>query len=266
MKFGRFSLMRLKMGILRIMQTRSFLKADGIIFLSEYAKNKIQHNSDEITCSSALIPHGIESRFFQSPRYHRNIDKFSFQFPFRFLYVSILMPYKHQIEVAIAVAYLRGQGLPIEMYFIGGSWGNYGLKFQSLLRELDPEAIFLLYEGHVEFDDLHARYRGADAFVFASSCENLPNILIEAMASGLPIACSNRGPMPEILGSAGVYFDPESPSSIAEALLGLFKDDELRKSLALKAWHSAQKYSWELCAKDTLRFISKVAQFKGQRS
>jgi len=44
------------------------------------------------------------------------------------------------------------------------------------------------------------------------------NILVEAMASGLPIACSNRGPMPEVLGDAGVYFDPEDPHDIARAL------------------------------------------------
>jgi glycosyltransferase involved in cell wall biosynthesis len=58
----------------------------------------------------------------------------------------------------------------------------------------------------------------SDIFVFASSCENMPNTLIEGMAAGLKIACSSRGPMPEVLKDAGYYFDPESPVSISKAI------------------------------------------------
>ena len=66
----------------------------------------------------------------------------------------------------------------------------------------------------IPYHELHSEYKDADLGVFASSCENLPIILIEKMASGLPIACSNKGPMPEVLGSAGVYFDPENSYEI----------------------------------------------------
>ena len=58
-------------------------------------------------------------------------------------------------------------------------------------------------------DDLHQKYLDADLGLFASSCENMPNILLETMGAGLPIACSNRQPMPEILKNGGEYFDPE---------------------------------------------------------
>ena len=110
------------------------------------------------------------------------------------------------------------------------------------------------------FADLHTLYGEADGFVFASSCENLPNILIEAMAEGLPIACSNRGPMPEVLGDGGVYFDPTDVESIAECLLGLGKDPILRTRLAEAAWQNAQPYSWKRCADDTFDFIAQVAR------
>ena len=62
--------------------------------------------------------------------------------------------------------------------------------------------------------DPHAVLKRAHLFVFASSCENMPNTLVEAMASGLPIACSDRGPMPEILRDGGTYFDPENEVTI----------------------------------------------------
>ena len=54
----------------------------------------------------------------------------------------------------------------------------------------------------------------SEIMILSSRFEGLPNILLEAMAASLPIACSNRGPMPEILKDAGIYFNPEQVSSI----------------------------------------------------
>ena len=259
-RFGRASLMRLKMRVLRYSQGRSFQCADGLIFLTRYAENVVSRALGGLTCSTALVPHGIEARFLQAPRPQRPLEGFSSEQPFRVLYVSTLMPYKHQVAVVKAAADLRAQGMPIEMRFVGASWGNYGVEFKHLIESLDPRGEFLIWTGHEPFECLHRMYRESDAFVFASSCENLPNILIEAMASGLPIACSDRGPMPEVLGDAGLYFNPESYSSIASALQALAGDLYLRAHLAEQAWRKAQAYSWERCANDTFKFIAHVAR------
>ena len=72
--------------------------------------------------------------------------------------------------------------------------------------------------GGIAFDEIHHCYMSSDAFVFASSCENLPNILIEAMASGMPIICSSLGPMPEVLGEQGLYFDPFEPETLKSGI------------------------------------------------
>ena len=263
-RFGRWSLMRLKMWFLQRSQSRSFRRANGLIFLTLYAHTAVSKALGSLSCPTSLIPHGIEQRFLQRPRRQRSIAKCSVDNPFRFLYVSILMPYKHQIAVARATHLLRMQGLPVEAQFIGAPWGGYGNQFKALINELDPTHQFLRWSGHMPFENLHSFYQSADAFVFASSCENLPNILIEAMAAGLPIACSDRGPMPEVLKDAGVYFDPDVPTSIADALLRLVRDDDLRMSLAESAWHEAQRYSWERCAYDTFKFIAQIAQHEGK--
>ena len=262
-RFGNWSLMRLKMRLLRHSQGRSFRRADGLIFLTRYAHAAITHALGGMSCQTALIPHGVEKRFLQQPRLQRPLADCTENNPFRVLYVSILMPYKHQVEVAHAATLLRTEGIPIEMRFIGAPWGDYGDQFKALLNELDPDRNFLLWSGAEPFDALHEFYRRADAFVFASSCENLPNILIEAMAAGLPIASSDRGPMPKVLGDAGVYFDPDVSASIADALRRLAADVSLRSKLAELAWYKAQSYSWELCARDTFKFIAQVAQQKG---
>ena len=73
----------------------------------------------------------------------------------------------------------------------------------------------------------------------------MPNTLIEGMAAGMPIASSNRGPMPEVLGDAGVYFEPESVNSIVQALEGLLLSNAKRAELARKAVMKSQSFNWQ---------------------
>jgi glycosyltransferase involved in cell wall biosynthesis len=258
--FGQASPVRMKMRLLRFSQGRSLLSADGVIFLTRYAQHTVCVALGGVNGDTALIPHGIEKRFFQPPRPVRTLTDCSKVCPFRLLYVSILMPYKHQIEVARAVSRLRGEGLPIEIHFVGAPFGWYGEMVRKECSRLDPAGDFLHLVGAVPFDALHSLYGVADAFLFASSCENLPNILIEAMAAGLPILSSGCGPMPEVLGDAGLYFDPYSSEEIANALRSFVVDVNRRAVLASAAFQKASEYSWERCATDTFAFVAKVAR------
>jgi glycosyltransferase involved in cell wall biosynthesis len=245
--------------MLRQLQVRSFKKADGVIFLTKYARDTISQWLEQVQNLNALIPHGIEPRFAADVNSQLSVENYSLEKPFTFLYVSILMPYKHQIEVARAASLLRGAGCPLRMKFIGMAWGSYGRQFRKILTELDPKNEFLIWDGGVSFDSIHSYYKESNAFVFASSCENLPNILIEAMANGLPIVCSNCGPMPEVLKDAGIYFDPSKPQDIAKAMSVLINNSSLRERIAFLAKKQSLLYSWERCAKDTFEFIEAVA-------
>ena len=68
--------------------------------------------------------------------------------------------------------------------------------------------------------------------------------MIEAMAAGLPIASSKMGPMPEVLGDAGVYFDTTSIASIEAVLSAMIEDGQLRSQIAADAWQKVSEYSW----------------------
>jgi len=257
-RFGRWSWMRLKMWLLRQSQVRSFKKADGLIFLTQYAREGVCRWLGRGQGMQVVIPHGVEPRFAVDPKPQRHSEEYTFDQPFTFLYVSILMPYKHQIEVAKAASLLRHTGCPVRVKFVGADWGRYGQEFRETLRQLDPGEEFLIWQGGVPFSTLHSEYQDADAFVFASSCENLPNILIEAMAAGLPIACAKSGPMHEVLGNAGVYFDPLQPQDIAEAMRTLVNSADLRGRLAMQAQDLSRAYSWQRCAQETFDFIAAV--------
>ena len=135
--------------------------------------------------------------------------------PLRCLYVSNAAPYKHQWHVVRAVADLRRRGFDLRLVLVGGGTGAAQQRLEAELALSDPRREFVTTIGLLPAERLPSVLAEADLFVFASSCENMPNTLVEAMAAGLPIACSNRGPMPEVLADGGVAFDPESPPSIA---------------------------------------------------
>lgn len=249
--------MRWKLLLLRWSQSRSFRRAHGVIFLTRYAQQQIRAMLP--VKRGALIPHGVEPRFFIESREYRDTLDFFASRPCRVLYVSIVDLYKHQDRVAEAAARLRTRGLHVSVDFVGPAYPPALKRLRATLDRLDPQRLFLQHRGPMPFDQLHTAYAEADLFVFASSCENLPNILLEAMAARLPIACSNRGPMPEVLGDAGVYFDPERPDDIASAIEALYVDPAKRAELARVAQARARAYSWERCAQQTLVFIAAAA-------
>lgn len=261
-RYGVGSLMWLKFKLLGRVQSRSMRRADGLIFLTEYAKRQVLEMIGPIHAAIATIPHGVEERFFQPPRDASLIDTYTWQSPFRLLYVSIVDVYKHQWQVARAVWLLRQKGLPVVADFVGPANPRALALLMKAKSELDALGEFVFYKGEVRFDSLHAAYHKADAFVFASSCENLPNILLEAMASGLPIASSERGPMPEVLGENGVYFDPEDAESIANALERMIVDADLRDRMAKGSVMRAKTFTWRQCADASLSFIVEVAKAK----
>jgi glycosyltransferase involved in cell wall biosynthesis len=206
-----------------------------------------------------VIPHGIDSRFRASPRVQEPIERYSAARPFRLLYVSIVNVYKHQWHVVEAVARLRAQGLPVVLELVGPAYGPALARLRETMHRLDPSGEAVEYVGPIAYEELHRRYRDADLFVFASSCETFGQIVTEAMSCGLPIACSNRAAMPELLGDAGVYFDPENPHDIACALRELINSPLRRETVAHAAFERARDYSWQKCASDTLQLLADAA-------
>lgn len=250
----------IRLFILRLTQGHSFKKADGVIFLTKYAQKAVRNIIGKIKGREAIIPHGISQEFYSSPKPQLSIETYRFDHPFRFLYVSIVDMYKHQWQVVEAVFQLRNEGLPVELDLIGPAYTPARKKLQKAIDRFDPEGKFIHYHGPIPYRDLAKNINRANGVIFASTCENLPIILLEAMASGLPIACSNYGPMPEVLRDAGVYFNPENVESIYSALKALLQNKRLREDLAKLSYLYALEFSWHKCARDTFNFLFSIAQ------
>lgn len=255
-----WSIMTLRFLLLRWLQSRSFRNADGMIFLTQYAKQQVSNCLGEFHTKSVIIPHGLSNRFRMKPKVQKSIADFSKTNPFRILYVSPIDQYKHQWNVVKAVSKLRQDGFPIVLDLVGSAYPPALSKLKAAIDRWPIAIECVCYHGEIPYKELHQQYKQADLGVFASSCENLPNILIETMASGLPIACSNRGPMPEVLQKAGVYFNPEKPEDIERALHTLIVSEKLREEKAKASYQLAQDYSWECCAAQTFGFIYEIAK------
>ena len=251
--------LRLKMRLLRVVQSRTFRRADGLIFLNEHARDVIVERLGPIRGQTAVIPHGLDSRFFAAPRHQAPLSEYSAARPFQWLYVSAIYDYKRPWNVAEAAAQLRAAGLPVAVEFLGPAFPKTMERLTPTIDRLDPHRTFLTVVPGVPHSELTRRYADADAFVFASTCENMPNSLLEAMAAGLPIASSDRAPMPGILQDGGIYFDPERPASIASALDLLMRDPSLRTKLAFRAHDLGRPYNWTRAARDTFDFLASVS-------
>jgi glycosyltransferase involved in cell wall biosynthesis len=254
-----WSLTGLRLLMLRWVHSRSYSRADGVIFLTQYARDTIMPVIGSMSGELAIIPHGVNRGLLRAAREQKGIERYSRELPYTIIYVSIIDQYKHQSELAQAIAALRAKGLPVTLELIGPAYGPSLNRLRRTIGRLDPRGEFLFYRGSVPYGGLAARYAQADLCAFASSCENMPNILLEGMASGLPIACSNRGPMPEVLGNAGAYFDPENAEDIERALEEMINSPELRTRLAAASSERAREFSWDRCARETFDFLSGVA-------
>lgn len=255
-----WTLFSFKLLCLRMIQTKSFRKSDGVIFLTEYARDTILNTIGKLHGKVCVVPHGLNPRFNMQPKIQHPIDWYSNSRPYRMLYVSIIDQYKHQWRVVEAIAKLRKLGFPIELDLVGPAYTPALKRLNKTIASLDMDGGWVHYHGAIPFDELHLYYAQADLGIFASSCENMPNILLETMGAGLPIACSNRGPMTEVMGGSGNFFDPEKSHDIARALRELIDSPQTRVELAQTNHGQAKKYSWVRCADDIFRFLTEVVE------
>ncbi|MFC1590933.1 glycosyltransferase family 4 protein [Thermodesulfobacteriota bacterium] len=256
------SAMLFRLILLRYIQRRSLKRADGAVFLTQYAANVIQRVTGALP-RSAVIPHGVGSEFNQATSAVASFDEPGKEI--RCLYVSNAEVYKHQWVVVRAVGELRRRGHNVSLLLAGGGSGRAQRLLDTAIADVDPGKEFVETMGFVSHEEIPGLLANADIFIFASSCENMPNTLVEAMSSGLPIACSDRGPMPEVLKDGGVYFNPESSESIAAAVENIIVDNKMRLSIGERAKKFAEQYSWARCAGETWEFLKQICEGKQDR-
>ena len=116
----------------------------------------------------------------------------------------------------------------------------------------------IIFPGYVPDEELKTLYAEATLYVFPSFYEGFGLPPLEAMAHGLPVVSSNKTCLPEILGEAALYFNPDDESDMKNKIELALKDENLREDLQNRGYEQAGKYSWADCAEKTLEVYEKV--------
>jgi len=170
------------------------------------------------------------------------------------LFVSSLEPRKN-IDLLIE-ALEKTAVTDISLVLVG--WQGWGEK--NWLEKINGKEfrgrIHLV--GHVPDDDLKAIYNGATALVYPSLYEGFGLPIVEAMACGCPVICSNAASMPEVAGDAAILIDPQRSDELAHAIDTLVHGTDLRNSLVAKGFKQALTFTWDDTARKTLEVYNKM--------
>lgn len=240
---------------LRRAQAKSFQQASGLIHISQKAHDVLNDLLELEDVSQTVIHHGLSTRFLMEPREQLPFEAFSSERPVRLLYISHINHYKHQDKLIAAVASMREKGIPVELNLVGPALPRALPKFNAARAKYDPSNQWVNWHGEVPYAEVQRFYHESDLYVFMSTCETFGNILLEAMASGLPILSSNRGALPEVHGGTADSVDPEDVAAVAAGLERLIRDCDLRQRHANEAYERAKTFTWAKCAERTFSFL-----------
>ncbi|MFA7383436.1 MAG: glycosyltransferase family 1 protein [Desulfurivibrionaceae bacterium] len=164
-----------------------------------------------------------------------------------FLFVGTLEPRKNLGLLIEALAICR-HDLPVVL----AGWSGWGEKdWLEKLRRLGLERRVIL-AGHVGEEDLARLYSGAVAMVYPSLYEGFGLPILEAMACGCPVVCSNSSCLPETAGDAALLVDPREPEELAAVLDKLVENDMLQQEMSERGYKRAAMFTWEQTARQTL--------------
>lgn len=239
--------LRLRLMALRRAMLASMARADLTIFISEHARRVIE--ALVLVPAAITIAHGIGETFRTAGRAPaRPADAPSREY---LLYVSRFDPYKRHAELVRAYASLEE---PLRrrhpLLLLGETDLVDAARCAQLVRDLGLEGQVFM-PGVVPHADLPAYYRHAHVVVFVSACENCPNILLEALAAGRPIVCSDVPPMPDFGGEDLIYCSPHDPASIAAAMRTALLDEPRALRAAAGALERSRHFDWARTAAET---------------
>ena len=251
-RFPLFSYIRFKLWLLRYVFLISYRISDKVIFISNYSLNQVQRHIPDIKYKSKVIYHGVNNMFLEKSSCDFNLPDFLDKGQY-FLYVSILDVYKAQKEVVESWIKFNENGNRFPLVLVGPKYNNYGEIVVKLIQESKQDNIF--YLGSVDYEKLPALYQNSRALIFASSCECCPNILLEKLASGRPVICSNISPMPEFAKDSVIYFDPYGEGSLEASVNYLERNENLFCKYSKLSIHRASEFSWKATSRMTFEYL-----------
>jgi len=252
----------LKSWIYRALLPPTLRKAKGIIAVSETTRQELVRFYPGTVGKIWTIPHGVDPLFrvIQDERERERVRKaYRLDTPF-FLTVGQIERRKNLVQLIMAFAKLRGREDDHCLVLIGRSSFRAKEVYRAIARLGLEDRVRIL--GTVPDQDLAVLYNLATLLVFPSLYEGFGLPALEAMACGLAVCAARAGALLEVVGDAGMFFDPYNVEEMAEVLWCLLKEPDLRQELAIKGLKRAEEFSWERCAAATLQVYDELLSRK----
>ena len=230
----------------------SIKRATAILSVSESTKADIIHLSPEAKpktfvtyeAASPLFRRISDEVTLSSVRKTYHLDQ-----PFIFFAGSISPRKGLPLLVKAFIALKKKYKVNHKLVITGGR--QWGAKNQEIFNGISPSDVQIL--GHVPDDVLPVLYSLSDLFVFPSLYEGFGLPLLEAMACGCPVVCSDRTSLPEVAGDAALLVNPENTAELADAMAEIIKNKAKRMELISRGYERASAFSWENTAINTLK-------------
>jgi len=232
---------------------RVFKRADGLIAISQSAKDDAVRLLDLDPRNISVVYPGIPDRYFDAvPGDIRT--KYGLQKPFA-LFVGTIEPRKN-VDTLLD-AWLQ---LPIslreshELVFVG----PIGWATNATVNRLRSGIQGVRVLGYVPEQDLPAVTSAATVFAYPSLYEGFGFPVAQAMAAGIPVITSNISSMPEVAGEGGMLVDPHSANEVSEALKFLLTSPSRRQQLGENGRKLASRFTWKNSAEQSAEFFQRL--------
>lgn len=235
-------------------------QAQAVIAISQHVKDCLTDRYGVSTDKIHVVHHGYSDRFERiddTERLATVVEKYSLQRPF-VVYPAATWAHKNHLRLLSAIHILVEQGqFDGELLMIGASMDFHG----QVLSEIERLGLkrHVRWLGYLPDEDMPYLYNLARLMVFPSLFEGFGLPLVEAMACGCPVACSNAASLPEIAGNAADFFDPASVEEMAETIARLWQSDAQQCDLREKGLVRACNFQWPVAALKTVDVYRRVA-------
>jgi glycosyltransferase involved in cell wall biosynthesis len=237
-------------------------KASLIITDAEFTRQTLVEKYHVPAAKVYPIFMGVDHTTFRSDHPQEKLRRLreKYRLPERFaFYPANTWPHKNHLRLVRAWALLkRRTSVNCPLVLTGKAREGHG----SFLAEVEQQGLQqqILFLGYVSRREMSLLYAAASFLIFPSLFEGFGLPVLEAMASGCPVACSNLTTLPEIAGGAALLFDPHSEEEMVKAARQLIEDEEIRQTLRQRGLERAQEFSWQKTARETLQVYSKAVQ------
>jgi glycosyltransferase involved in cell wall biosynthesis len=244
---------RLRMFYVVRMLPRLMRRLDHVISVSKATRRDLVSFAGVDPQRISVIHNGADLRRF-SPQNRAKASQqlrqeFGLTGPYILYIARLEHPGKNHVALIEAFARLkRERQIPHRLVLPGGEWNGAETIYQAAHESGVEDQIDFL--GFVPNDILPALYAGADLFVFPSLFEGFGIPLLEAMASGTPVCAADVSSIPEVVGDAGLLFDPTDSSQIGDCIAHLLDDKALYAELAMRGLQQATHFSWDNATRD----------------